>query len=35
MELENRTQVLGTFTRNMTEAARAFVEKRDAEWKPM
>jgi enoyl-CoA hydratase/carnithine racemase len=35
MELENRTQVLGTFTGNMTEAARAFVEKRDPVWKPM
>jgi enoyl-CoA hydratase len=35
IELENRTQVLGTFTRNMTEAGRAFVEKRDATWKPM
>ena len=35
MELENRTQVLGTFTRNMTEAGRAFVEKRDATWNPM
>ncbi len=35
MELENRTQVLGTFTRNMTEAGRAFVEKRDPTWDPM
>jgi enoyl-CoA hydratase len=35
MELENRTQVLGTFTGNMTEAAQAFREKRDPEWKPM
>jgi enoyl-CoA hydratase len=35
IELENRTQVLGTFTRNMTEAGRAFVEKRDAIWHPM
>jgi enoyl-CoA hydratase len=35
MELENRTQVLGTFTGNMTEAGRAFVEKRDPIWKPM
>ncbi len=35
MELENRTQVLGTFTGNMTEAGRAFVEKRDPVWKPM
>jgi enoyl-CoA hydratase len=35
MQLENRTQVLGTFTGNMTEAARAFVEKREPVWKPM
>jgi enoyl-CoA hydratase len=35
MELENRTQVLGTFTGNMTEAGRAFVEKRDPTWNPM
>jgi enoyl-CoA hydratase len=35
MELENRTQVLGTFTRNMTEAGRAFVEQRDPTWNPM
>jgi len=35
MELENRTQVLGTFTGNMTEAGRAFVEKRDPTWKPL
>ena len=35
IELENRTQVLGTFTENMTEASRAFVEKRDPVWKPM
>jgi enoyl-CoA hydratase len=35
MELENRTQVLGCFTGNMTEAGRAFVERRDPEWKPM
>ena len=35
MELENRTQVLGTFTRNMTEAGRAFVEKRDPTWNQM
>lgn len=35
MELENRTQVLGCFTANMTEAGRAFVERRDPEWKPM
>jgi enoyl-CoA hydratase len=35
MELENRTQVLGTFTGNMTEAGEAFREKRSPEWKPM
>ena len=35
MELENRTQVLGTFTGNMTEAGEAFREKRAPEWKPM
>jgi len=35
MELENRTQVLGTFTGNMTEARHAFVEKRSPDWKPM
>jgi len=35
MELENRTQVLGTFTGNMSEAAEAFREKREPVWKPM
>lgn len=35
MELENRTQVLGTFTGNMTEAGQAFRERRDPRWKPM
>jgi enoyl-CoA hydratase len=35
MQLENRTQVLGTFTGNMTEAGKAFVEKRQPEWKQM
>jgi enoyl-CoA hydratase len=35
IELENRTQVLGCFTGNMTEAGRAFVEKRDPVWNPM
>jgi enoyl-CoA hydratase len=35
MELENRTQVLGTFTGNLTEAGKAFVEKRDPIWTPM
>jgi len=35
MELENRTQVLATFTGNMTEAGKAFREKREPQWKPM
>ena len=35
MQLENRTQVLGTFTGNMREAGRAFVEKRQPRWEPM
>jgi enoyl-CoA hydratase len=35
LELENRTQVLGTFTGNMTQAMHAFVEKRPPEWNPM
>ncbi len=35
MELENRTQVLGTFTGNMTEAGRAFRDKRPPNWAPM
>src|SRR5688500_10079627 len=35
IELENRTQVLGTFTGNMTEAGEAFREKRAPVWKPM
>jgi enoyl-CoA hydratase len=35
IELENRTQVLGCFTGNMTEAGLAFREKRAPEWKPM
>jgi enoyl-CoA hydratase len=35
MELENRTQVLGTFTGNMSEAGRAFRDKRPPEWAPM
>src|SRR6478752_7778178 len=35
IELENRTQVLGTFTGNMTEAGMAFREKRPPEWAPM
>ena len=35
IELENRTQVLATFTGNMTEAGKAFVEGRAPEWRPM
>ena len=35
IELENRTQVLGTFTGNMAEAAAAFRQRRDPEWRPM
>jgi enoyl-CoA hydratase len=35
IELENRTQVLGTFTGNMTEAAAAFRDKREPVWNPM
>jgi len=35
MQLENRTQVLGTFTGNMREAGQAFVEKRNPIWKQM
>jgi len=35
LELENRTQVLGTFTGNMTNAMIAFREKRPPEWSPM
>ncbi|MDH3707170.1 MAG: enoyl-CoA hydratase-related protein [Acidimicrobiia bacterium] len=35
LEVENRTQVLGTFTGNMQEATRAFRDKRDPEWEPM
>ena len=35
MQLENRTQVLGTFTGNMTEAAVAFRERRRPRWYPM
>ena len=35
IELENRTQILGTFTGNMEEATRAFVEKRDPTWGPV
>ena len=35
MQLENRTQVLGTFTGNMAEAGEAFREKRPPRWAPM
>jgi enoyl-CoA hydratase len=35
LELENRTQVLGTFTGNMTEAMAAFQQKRPPDWSPM
>ena len=35
VELENRQQVLGMFTGNMTEAMRAFGEKREPNWGPM
>jgi enoyl-CoA hydratase len=35
LELENRTQVLGTFTGNMTNAMLAFREKRPPDWSPM
>ncbi|MDW3218717.1 MAG: enoyl-CoA hydratase-related protein [Acidimicrobiales bacterium] len=35
VELENRQQVLGTFTGNMTEAMRAFGERREPNWGPL
>ncbi len=35
MQLENRTQVLGTFTGNMREAGQAFVDKRPPVWNQM
>ncbi|MCY4434375.1 MAG: enoyl-CoA hydratase/isomerase family protein [bacterium] len=35
MELENRTQVLGTFTGNMAEASEAFREGREPRWNPL
>jgi len=35
VEMENRTQALGTFSGNMAEAVRAFAEKRPPEWGPM
>jgi len=34
IEMENRTQVLGTFTGNTAEGIAAFIQKRDPEWKP-
>lgn len=34
LEIENRTQVLGTFTGNMAEASQAFREGRPPTWKP-
>ncbi len=35
MELENRTQVLGTFSGGMEEAMQAFQEGRAPKWKPL
>jgi enoyl-CoA hydratase len=35
IELENRQQVLGTFTGNMIEAMKAFQEKRPPRWRPL
>ena len=35
VELENRTQALGTFTGNLDEYAAAFREKRQPRWNPM
>ena len=35
IELENRQQVLGTFTGNMVEAMHAFQEKRPPRWRPL
>jgi enoyl-CoA hydratase/carnithine racemase len=35
IELENRQQVLGTFTGNMLEAMHAFQQKRPPRWKPL
>jgi enoyl-CoA hydratase len=35
IELENRTQVLGTFTGSMAEAMAAFQQKRPPEWSAM
>lgn len=35
IELENRTQVLGTFTGNMKRAMEAFQQGREPEWNPL
>jgi enoyl-CoA hydratase len=35
IEMENRTQVLGTFTGNFEVAAAAFMERRPPEWRPL
>ncbi len=35
VEMENRTQALGTFSGNLAEAMAAFAEKRPPEWGPM
>jgi len=35
IELENRTQALGTFTGNLDEYEQAFAEKRPARWRAM
>lgn len=35
VELENRTQVLGTFTGNLGEGVGAFLDRRPPVWKPM
>ncbi len=35
MELENRTQVLGSFSGCMEESMQAFVEGREPQWKPL
>jgi enoyl-CoA hydratase len=35
IEIENRTQVLGTFTGNTAEGMKAFMAKRPPEWKPL
>ena len=34
IELENRSQALGTFTGNLDEFASAFMEKRPPDWRP-